>query len=217
MAGARVKIGGRGVVPYDPSIEILFVCTGNICRSPMAEALVGRRARALDPGTIVQSTGFRFDGRPAEPGAVAALAKLGLDLRPHRSSIVAPEMLAQADLVLAMENAHVRDLAGLDGADFAKIFTFPDAVARAEAMGPRGDEPLATWITRMGAGRSIAEVLAHRPDLEVPDPMGGSKRAFRASAAQIDDLAERFVAMALAPPDPDDPTYLAHHPTLGST
>ncbi|QXC63172.1 hypothetical protein KSP35_10515 [Aquihabitans sp. G128] len=182
----------------------------------MAEALLRRRLKEAGVSAIVTSTGFRFDGRPAEPGAIAALAKLGIDARPHRSSTATAERVAEADLVLTMEQAHVRDLAVLPEVEFAKVFTFPDAVERAEQMGPRGQEPFEQWVRRMGAGRAPSDLLASRPDLEVPDPMGGSKRAFRTSAAQIDDLCRRFVAVAFAEPGPDDVTSFAHRPTPGS-
>lgn len=89
----------------------LFVCTGNTCRSPMAEALL--RA-ALPPASCwrVASAGLSAcDGAAASEQAVAALGELGLNLRSHRSQPVSPECLRQADAIIVMTGAHAQQLA----------------------------------------------------------------------------------------------------------
>jgi protein-tyrosine-phosphatase len=182
----------------------------------MAEALVRHRLDAQGVAATVRSAGLLFDDRPAEPEAVAALAKRGIDLHGHRSAVVTPAMVERADLVIAMEQRHVRECAVLPGADFGRIFTFPDLVARAEQVGARGQEPFAGWVQRLAEGRTTADALRDRPDLEVIDPMGGSNRTFRTCAATLDDLAARFVALAWSGSTPQDQPALANHPTPGS-
>lgn len=86
-------------------MEILFICTGNICRSPMAEGLLRRMlaARAVK-GVAIRSAGTHaMDGRPAEPHAVAAARELGADISAHNARSLDREMVAGADLILVME------------------------------------------------------------------------------------------------------------------
>ena len=88
--------------------SVLFVCTGNTCRSPMAEALLRRRLKELRiEGVAVGSAGLAaLPGDPATPEAVEVLGELGLDHSGHRSRPLTPDLLREADLVLTMENRH---------------------------------------------------------------------------------------------------------------
>ncbi|MBT8041797.1 MAG: low molecular weight protein arginine phosphatase [Kiritimatiellales bacterium] len=85
---------------------VLFVCTGNTCRSPMAEALFRHRAgsdagwRAISAGTYA-ATGFT-----ASPTAISALAELGIDLTKHRSQHLTAELVKTADLIVVMAAEH---------------------------------------------------------------------------------------------------------------
>ena len=82
--------------------RILIVCVGNICRSPMAEALLRERLRGR--GVVVESAGLAaLAGKPADPEAAAVLAAKGLALDGHVARKLTPDMLSAADLVLAMD------------------------------------------------------------------------------------------------------------------
>lgn len=164
----------------------------------MAEALLRARLAAVGIVATVSSAGLMFDDRGPEPAAIDALARLGIDISGHRSRILQPEMAAAADVVIGMENLHVREVAVLEGSHFTRTYTLPDLVSRAESVGPRpADEPLVAWIESLSVGgRSPVDLLNGNPAIEVPDPMGQSRRAFRRSAAEIDGLLARFVAMA---------------------
>lgn len=89
--------------------EILMVCTGNICRSPMAEGLL----RHLLPPEVkaqvnVRSAGTHgLHGHQAAPHAVTAMAHWGIDIRPHRARMLTYDVMRKADLILTMENAHL--------------------------------------------------------------------------------------------------------------
>ncbi len=85
---------------------VLAVCHGNICRSPVAGALLGR---ALVPfGIAVQSAGFIGFNRPAPAHAVAAAARHSVDLSGHRSRLLTADVVRAADLIVVMEQAQRR-------------------------------------------------------------------------------------------------------------
>lgn len=87
--------------------SILTVCVGNICRSPVAEALLKARL----PGRNIWSAGLQaMVGRPAEAMASQVAARHGLDLSAHRAQQLAGWMCSQADLVLVMEAGQQQQL-----------------------------------------------------------------------------------------------------------
>ena len=95
-------------------IEIVTVCTGNICRSPMAEALLRREIEraGLGDAVTVGSAGVSDEehGNPVDPRAGAVLADNGLELPEHSAHRVTDRELAEADLLLAMTAEHARRL-----------------------------------------------------------------------------------------------------------
>jgi protein-tyrosine phosphatase len=80
--------------------NILVLCIGNICRSPMAEGLL---KQAL-PGMTVRSAGLgALIGKPADPYAVQIMAERGIDISAHRAQHISPRMVSEADLILVMD------------------------------------------------------------------------------------------------------------------
>ncbi|MDA7980549.1 MAG: threonylcarbamoyl-AMP synthase [Pirellulales bacterium] len=115
------------------SMMILFVCTGNTCRSPMAEtvfrALVAQRMGCKveeleDRGVVVASAGIAaFSGSPATPEAVEVMKAGGMDLSQHESQPLTEQLVRQADHVFVMTRAHLDALLGEwpQAADRAKL------------------------------------------------------------------------------------------------
>jgi protein-tyrosine-phosphatase len=93
--------------------SILIVCTANICRSPMAEALLHRKLEEEQvPGSwSVSSAGtWAAEGYPTSENGVRVMAERGLDTSQHRSRLVTEEMMRGADLVLTMTASHAESL-----------------------------------------------------------------------------------------------------------
>lgn len=87
----------------------LMVCTGNICRSPMAEALLASRLSSRGVNASVESAGIAAaEGEPPEPFAQALMRERGLDVSGHRARQVTGELLAEFELVLVMEESQKR-------------------------------------------------------------------------------------------------------------
>ncbi|HEY80374.1 MAG TPA: low molecular weight protein arginine phosphatase [Anaerolineae bacterium] len=93
--------------------NVLVVCTGNICRSPMAKALLQQALaeRGLDGDIVVDSAGtYALVGRPASEGSVNAMKARGLDITDHRAKQITANLVNWADLILVMEDHHRRSI-----------------------------------------------------------------------------------------------------------
>src|SRR5688500_18611881 len=98
--------------------EVLFVCTANICRSPTAEHLARHHERS--ERLSFASAGLLRAGERCPAPLVREVARLGVDLSSHRSRRLTTEALSNADLVVTMEVAHLREVAVLERSALAK-------------------------------------------------------------------------------------------------
>jgi len=177
-----------------PRIHVLVICSGNICRSPMAAAMLRARLAERGVDAAITSAGFLTEDRPAPPPILELLDARGLDVREHRSRRLTADDLQAPDLVLCMERRHVREVAVLDRDAFERTFTLPELARRAQAHGPRRDgETVRDWLGRISAGRRPTDVLGAAPDDEVPDPYGRSSAAYRQAAEMIEHLLDVVV------------------------
>jgi protein-tyrosine-phosphatase len=106
-------------------MRILFVCTGNTCRSAMADALARKVVveRGLSDVDIQSAGTSAWDGAPASDGALLVGMERGLDLSQHRSQTLTRELVRQADLILAMGPHHLERVEALDGGGRAYLLT----------------------------------------------------------------------------------------------
>ncbi len=190
-----VKVRPSTGANYDPTIDVAFICTGNICRSPMAEVLLRARLATLAPEVRIGSAGLLFDGRAAEPHAIEAMAARGIDLRTHASRTISYELLEGTSVIIGMERRHVREVATLGPGLFGRAFTLPELVEAARADGGRpADEAVWQWVDRLGEGRTAAAYLRAKAP-EIADPMGRSLGAFEECAERIDEQLAELVAL----------------------
>src|SRR5713226_781570 len=143
--------------------RILLVCTGNICRSPLAEALLRRTLEERGvAGVSATSAGTgAWDGAPASEGAYLVGLERGLDLSGHRARLLTRELVDAADLVLTMARHHR---------------------ARVDELGGEGH----VFVLGEYAGRD-------GDDAEVSDPFGGDLDVYRDTCSELEGLLQAAV------------------------
>ena len=86
---------------------ILFVCTGNVCRSPMAEGIFRHAVKGRGDFRVLSAGVGAIEGQPPSAHAVQALAELGIDISQQRSRMLTAELVNQADYIFGMTHGHV--------------------------------------------------------------------------------------------------------------
>jgi protein-tyrosine phosphatase len=188
--------------------SILLVCTGNICRSPMAEgflrAALERRLGVLAP--VVSSAGVygRRGGR-ALPETITAAAERDVDLTEHVVRALEVHDVEQADLVIGMAAEHRDWIAREAPSASQKSFTLRELVRLLEAL-PATEPAGAVAAQRLTRRVAEADLLRREGfegspfDEDVDDPIGLSLEAFRAAARDIEEWTERLATGLFGPP-----------------
>ncbi len=137
---------------------ILLVCTGNICRSPLGQALFQRKLDAIHPSSFrVKSAGTgAWEGASVSEGAYLVSLENGFDLSGHRAQLLTTVLVNEADLIFTMARHHR---------------------VRALELGGNGK----TYLLGEYAGES-------GPDAEVPDPFGGDIEIYRQTFDELDQF-----------------------------
>lgn len=197
------------------SLEFLTVCTGNICRSPLAELLLA--TRLADLGVTVSSAGTRgLRSAPMTAEAVSIADQLGIAherAAGHRSRFLTEAHLGSPDVIFAMTRDHRRHIVELAPTrlrstftvrEFARLAAGVSDAAVTEAAARAGDDPasrLRAAVTLVASQRGVGAPPASPDDDDVIDPYGRSWQTYVLSAQQLVpaiDQVERVVRAAVA-------------------
>lgn len=222
LIGHAAKLPGSGSARRSPLprqeavvLEILTVCTGNICRSPLAAQLLTTRLEGL--GVVVSSAGTRArDGDAMTPESTQLSLDRGVSptlVGAHRARYLTPAHLSTPDLVLAMARDHRREVVELDPVRARSTFTIrefarlaadvSDGELRAAAGGSEASDSHARFVALLSAiagRRGLVLPPASPEDDDVIDPIGRSTATYERSAEEMAsgvDAVVRVVRVAL--------------------
>lgn len=189
--------------------SILVVCTGNVCRSPLAAQLLKARLTSADIPISVASAGTRaLAGQPMTPEAAALSVQYGGDPAQHRARQLSLRMVEEADLILTAARDHRAEAVSLYPRasrqtftlrQFARIVASPDASALIDPVAGWGDAAsqqyaLRSFVSAVAAGRGIAPPPAHASDDDIEDPYLQPKRVYLRAGHAIDEAVTTIVA-----------------------
>jgi protein-tyrosine phosphatase len=180
--------------------SILVVCTGNVCRSPIAEGILRSilQTRFGDAAPSVASVGTAgWVGSAADPSSIAAAAELGIDISAHRARQLRADDVRSAELVLAMASEHADAGSRLFPETVGRTFTLKELVFLLEDLpeAPSSGQPEDVLTAQVSAAHAsrFGAIRDWRRDEDVMDPLGMPPDAFRAVARDLDAWCTRLV------------------------
>ena len=175
-------------------MRVLFVCTANVCRSPMASALFVKSAHrygAVEARSA--SAGFLEGGRPVHDSVTHLLDERGVDVSRKVSQKLSPALVEKADLILTMTSEHARGV----------VSRFPEAIGDVylqrhfgTIVTPRpADASIREWLDDLNRSNRRA-YLGDDALLDVPDPIGHDLQVFTELAVELENSIDWILGCA---------------------
>jgi protein-tyrosine phosphatase len=201
--GNVLRVSEIGVDRREERSSILVVCSGNLCRSPLAEALLRRllEERFGSEAPMVRSAGtIAIAGSAATPQSVRVAAEHGLDTSTHTAARLEREMIGRADLIVAMAAEHRDQVAMIDPEAIARTFTLKELVRLlGELPAPPAE---ASLVDRIGEADELrGHSLGIVGDDDIVDPIGSPIETYRAVAWELSTWIQDLVDGLFGPAD----------------
>lgn len=146
--------------------RILFVCTGNTCRSPMAEYMLKNKLEKMGINNVeVQSAGLSaFFPQPPTKNAILVMKEVGIDISKHISKLISEELVKNSSIILTMEKYHKESIVSIYAGAMDKVFTLKEFVN------------------------------GEKTEQDIADPFGKSIEEYRKCRDEINELLNKLVA-----------------------
>lgn len=177
--------------PAGLSGSVLFVCTGNICRSPFMAAAMTASLAAWAPGLRFSSAGTQaLPGSPMDPFFLDVLANRGIDCRGFGARRLTAPMVRDADLILTAERSHRGATVRLELSALRRTFTLRQAVRLLERHGSVSGSGLRQLAEELASARGLTGTAID--DDDIIDPHGRSRAVYRTALDRLDDSLAAF-------------------------